>query len=137
MLDISNQVIQDLRFLSSLGCSTASEFCKLVLNQFSKLYLLEGKYNQDKKLVAKQSNFGVSQKILESAAKKLSVSNTDLLVTPEKVASTLQAIAHLYVESAKRKLSPDALSIFLADTVISLELYLRKHNFPLNIKLSH
>ena len=42
MFEISNQVMQDLTFLESLESDTTSEFCKLVLNQLLKLYLLDG-----------------------------------------------------------------------------------------------
>ena len=117
MFEISNKVIQDLVFLEDLGNDTTSEFCKLVTAELSKLHLLD----LNDQITSPNSNsytFGVSNKILESAAKRLRLVNSE--VTSDTVACSLQAIAHLYVESAKQKLGPEELSSFLKDSVFSL-----------------
>ena len=115
MVEISNQVIEDLIFFDSLESETASEFCKLVIAQLSKLYLLDTKNVPIKSTIPGSSVFGVSHKLLESAAKRLKVTGSE--VTADRIASTLQSIAHFYVESAKQKFSPESLSTFLKDTV--------------------
>ena len=116
MFEISNKVLEDLVFLESLGKDTTNEFCKLVMAELTKLHLLD--LNQVNKLQNNDASgkFGVSSKILESAAKRLRSIHSE--VTSDTVACTLQAIAHLYVESAKQKMGPEELLTFLRDSVI-------------------
>ena len=120
MFEISNKVLEDLVFLESLGKDTTNEFCKLVMAELTKLHLLD--LNQVNKLQNNDasSKFGVSSKILESAAKRLRSIHSE--VTSDTVACTLQAIAHLYVESAKQKMGPEELLTFLRDSVIIINL---------------
>ena len=120
MIEISNQVIQDLIFFDSLESETASEFCKLVIAQLSKLYLLDTNNEPIKSTIPASTGFGVSHKVLESAAKRLRVNDSE--VTADMIASTLQSIAHFYVESAKQKFTPESLSTFLKDTVNTQDL---------------
>ena len=122
MLDIPKQVLDDLGLLASLDNNTASEFCKLVLNQLSKLHLLDRKEEaefskHDEKKSKKQLKFGISQKVLESAARKLAHLNGSASIAPDALSSTLQSIAYLYVESAKQKVTPDNLHGFLKEKV--------------------
>ena len=118
MFEISNKVVQDLVFLEDLGNDTTLEFCKLVTTELSKLHLLDLNQEQITSINSNSNKFGVTNKILESAAKRLRLVNSE--VTSDTVACSLQAIAHLYVESAKQKLGPEELSSFLKDSVFSL-----------------
>lgn len=135
MFQISNQVLEDLAFLESLSSDTTSEFCKLVTAELSKLHLLEQTIpNNDS-----TSKFGVSSKVLESAAKRLRSIHSD--VTSDKVALTLQAIAHLYVEAAKQKMGPDDILIFLKYSVTNVYIGVNIHtcwhnNFDILCKVS-
>ena len=117
MFDVPSKVIKDLSVFETLEKDTASEFCKLVVTQLSKLYLFDKADVQNKSTSSNSWCFGVSQKILESAAKRLRGNN--LKVSSEDIASSLQAIAHIYVESAKHKIDSDSLSIFLKDKVLN------------------
>ena len=120
MFEISNKVLEDLELLESLGKDTTSEFCKLVMAELTKLHLLD--LNKLKKLQNNDasSKFGVSSKILESAAKRLRSIYSE--VTSDTVGCTLQAIAHLFVESAKQKMGPEDLLTFLRDSVVNINL---------------
>ena len=120
MFEISNKVLQDLVFLEDLGNDTTSEFCKLVTSELSKLHLLDLNQGQNSSHNSSSNTFGVPNKILESAAKRLGSLNSE--VTSDTVACSLRAIAHLYVESAKQKMEPEDLSSFLKDSVFSLHL---------------
>ena len=111
MFQISNKVLEDLLILESLGTNTTFEFCKLVTTELSKLHLLEKTTPNN----GVSNRFGLSSKILESAVKRLRSVHSE--VTSDVLASTLQAIAHLYAEAAKQMMGPEQLSIFLKDSV--------------------
>ena len=113
MFQISNKVLEDLVILESLSTNTVFEFSKLVTAELSKLHLLEKTISSNDV----SNRFGFSNKILESAAKRLRSVHSE--VTSDTVATTLQAIAHLYVEAAKQIMGPEQLSTFLKDSVIN------------------
>ena len=130
-LKIPNQIVHDLGFVSSLDNDMTDEFCKLVTHQLSKCCLLDSLSGESAVDTArspsksqKQSatKFGISQKVLESAARKLGgdesgVDDEHTIVTPEMVGTTLSAIANLFVESAKMRISPTQLETFLLQEV--------------------